>query len=210
MHVEHSMTKDPVACDVDDPVEVVARRMRDKGVGCVVCLRNGKVAGLVTDRQLALAVLAEGMGADAPVDQVMTPDPACLTLEDNLFSVVDTMRSAGVVRRVPVVNGENERVGIVSISDVAVIAKDLVDAVLLEETHNATKESQILTGAKRIVKDMRRPTKLDRLPPGQETRSVTTPTPAGTAAGGGAGARQPRTTPSGGEGGAQGGQGTRR
>ena len=164
MHVEHFMTKDPVACDVNEPIEGVARLMRDKGVGCVVVLRGRKVAGLVTDRQLAVSGLAEGLAADAPVEGIMTADPACCTLEDNLFSVIDTMRSAGVVRRLPVVDGNKELVGLVSISDVAVIAKDLIDGMLLEETHHSLTEAKVLTGAKRIVKDIRRPTKLDRLP----------------------------------------------
>lgn len=173
MHVEHFMTKDPVACNVNDPVEVVARLMRDKGIGYVVCLRNGRVAGCVTDRQLAVSVLAEGLPSDTPVEDVMTADPATVNLDDTLFSVVDTLRSAGVVRRVPVVNDAEQLVGVVSISDVAVIAKDLIEAVLLEETHNAMEEAKVLTGAKRIVKDIRRPTKMDRLPPDQATRSVT-------------------------------------
>lgn len=195
MHVEHFMTKSPVACDVNEPVEGVARLMRDKGIGCVVVLRQGKVAGIVTDRQLAIGVLAEGLEADTPVEDVMTPDPACLTLEDNLFSALDTMRSAGVVRRVPVVNADKELVGIVSVSDVAVIAKDLLDGILLEETNNAMNEAKVLTGAKRVVKDIRRPSKPDRLPEDQETRPVTSPTSGGAVAGGGAGPRGQKATP---------------
>ncbi len=176
MHVEHVMTKNPVACDVNEPVRGVARLMRDKGVGCVVVLRAGKVAGLVTDRMLAILALADGLGPDAPVEEVMHPDPACLTLEDTVFSALDTMRSAGVVRRVPVVNASRELLGIVSISDIAVVAKDLVDGVLLEETHNAIKAAHVPTGAKRLVKEIRRPTKEGRLPPEPETRPVTRPT----------------------------------
>lgn len=148
------MTKDPVACSVNEPVEAVARLMRDKGVGCVVCLRDGRVAGLVTDRQLAVGVLAEGLGADTPVEDVMTPDPATVSLDDHLFGVVEKMREAGVVRRLPVVDGRQRLVGIVSISDISVIARDLIDAVMLEETHNATHEAKVLTGAKRIEKEI--------------------------------------------------------
>ena len=195
------MTKNPVACDANEPVEGVARLMRDKGVGCVVVLRNGRVAGIVTDRQLALGVLGEGLGADTPVEEVMTADPACLTEQDNVFSAIDTMRSAGVVRRLPVVNANKELLGIVSISDVAPIAKDLIDAILLEELHHSTSETQILTGAKRVVKEIRRPTKLDKLMPEQETRPVTEATPTGTVASGGAGnppgsQSKQKTTPS--------------
>ena len=201
MHVEHFMTKDPVACDADEPVEGVARLMRDKGVGSVVVLRNGRVAGIVTDRQLAVGVLGDGLGADTPVSDVMTVDPACCTVEDNVFSVLDTMRSAGVVRRIPVVNANRELLGIVSISDIAPIAKDLIDAILLEDLHHSTKETHLLTGAKRVVKEIRRPSKLDQLPPGQETRATTEATPTGMVASGGAGnppgsARQQKQTQS--------------
>lgn len=165
MHVEHFMTKDPVACEADEPLEGVARLMREKGVGCVVVLRGRRVVGLVTDRQLAIGALAEGLSPETAIEDVMTADPACCTPSDNLFSVVDTMRSAGVVRRVPVVNDEKELLGIVSISDLAVIAQDLIEALLLEETHNATHNAHLLTGAKRIGKHIRAPTKDDRLPP---------------------------------------------
>jgi CBS domain-containing protein len=191
MHVEHFMTKDPVACDVHEPIEGAARLMRDKGVGCVVVLRNGKVAGLVTDRQIAVNAVADGIAPDAPVEEIMTSEPALLTMQDNVFSAIDTMRSAGVVRRLPVVNANRELVGIVSISDVAVIAKDLIDHILLDESHSALQEAHLLTGAKRMVKEIRRPTKLDRLPEEQETLPVTHPTPGGVGASTGA-AEPPR------------------
>lgn len=194
MHVEHFMTKNPVACEVTDTVDHVAQLMKDKGVGCVVVLRDGKVAGIVTDRQLVVEAIAEGRDPQStPVEEIMTSDPARLTLEDNLFSAVDTLRSAGIVRRVPVVNERDELVGVVSLSDIAVIAKDLVDAVMLEETHHAMEEARVLTGAKRITDKMRRPTKSDRLPEEQEIRPVTSGSPLGPAGeSGGAGKPSPK------------------
>src|SRR5687768_5107596 len=134
MNVEHFMTKDPIACDVDDSCEDVATLMRDKSIGTVVALRNGRVAGIITDRQLAVRICADGRSAsDVKAREVMTTNPATLTPEDNLFSAIDTLRSAGVVSRLPVVNAENELIGLVSLSDIALIAKDLIDAVLLDQ-----------------------------------------------------------------------------
>lgn len=179
MHVEHFMTKNPVACEVDTPIVDVAAQMRDKGVGSVIVLRNGKVAGIITDRQIVVTAVASGDVSNVKAQDVMTENPATLTLDDNLFSVIDTFRSAGVVRRAPVVNEQKELIGVVSVSDVAVIARDLIDGILLEETHNALEKVHVLTGAKRVVKDIRRPTKTDRLPPDQEIRPVTTATPPG-------------------------------
>ena len=177
MHVEHFMTKDPVTCDLETPLADVAALMDERGVGCVVVLRDGKLAGLVTDRQVCCKGLGRGLSPDTPVSELLPEgNPAAVGLDDNIFSVVDTMRSAGVARRIPVITEDATVVGIVSISDVAVIAKDLIDAVLLEETHNAIDEAKVLTGAKRIVKDIRRPTKEARMPPGQATKEVREPT----------------------------------
>lgn len=177
MHVEHFMTKDPVTCDTDTTLADVAALMEERGVGCVVVLTNGKLAGLVTDRQVCCKGFGRGLGPDARVSEILPEgNPAAVGLDDNIFAVVDTMRSAGVARRVPVITPDATVVGIVSISDIAVIAKDLIDAVLLEEAHNAMDEAKVLTGAKRIVKDIRSPTKTDRQPPGQQTKEVREPT----------------------------------
>ena len=148
--------------------------MREPNVGFVVCLQNNKVAGCVTDRQLCIDVIGADLDpASPPVRDVMTTSPGRVTIEDNIFACIDTMRSAGVVNRLPVVNSENELVGVVSLSDIAVIAQDLIKAVLLDTTHCATKEARLLTGAKRFVKFMRRPTKLDRFPGEGRARRVT-------------------------------------
>jgi CBS domain-containing protein len=173
MNIEHIMTRDPVACDIDDTAQDVARLLKDKNIGAAVVLRNGQVAGIVTDRQLALEVCAEGRAAsEVPIRGVMTARPAILTLDDNLFSAIDALRSAGFVRRLPVVNTENQLVGLVSLSDIAVIAKDLLDAVLLDETHHALKEARVPTGGKRLLKQIRRPTKMDELARGEKARPV--------------------------------------
>lgn len=158
MHVEHFMTLDPVACEANDSVEDVSRLMREKGVGSVVILEHGKVVGIVTDRQVATEAVARGLApGSTPVAKIMTRDPATVTLEDTLFSVLDTLRSAGVVRRVPVVNASHELVGIVSISDLAVVAKSLMDALLLEDTRHALSEVKLHSGGKRVQKATRAP-----------------------------------------------------
>lgn len=177
MRVEDIMTKNPVAVDAEADLGTAARHIRDKGVGALVVLRNGKVAGLVTDRMLVTNGLAEGRGTDTLIQDVMIEDPARLDPEDSIFHAVDAMRSANVARRLPVVNAYNELVGIVSISDVAVVAKDLMDAVMLEETHHALEETRVMTGAKRMVKEIRRPTK--EVPMDQETYVTREPTPEG-------------------------------
>lgn len=177
MKVETFMTKNPVAVEATTTLEGAGRQMRDKGVGSVVVLRDGKVAGLVTDRLLATHGIGAGRKGDTPVEDIMIDSPAKLQPEDNIFHAVDAMRGANVARRLPVVNADNELVGLVSISDIAVIAKDLIDAVMLEETHHSLEDAHVLTGAKRMVKEIRRPSK--EIPVDQETRVTREPTPEG-------------------------------
>lgn len=158
MHVEHFMTPDPVACDTSDSVEDAARLMREKRVGFLVVLERGRVVGILTDRQIATDCVGVGLTPSlTAVGEVMTPNPATVTLEDTLFTVVSTLRGAGVVRRVPVVNDAHELVGVVSLSDIAVIARDLVDAVLLEDAHHALSEVRVPSGGKRVQKEIRGP-----------------------------------------------------
>lgn len=177
MRIENFMTKNPVTVEAGASLELAAQQMRDKGVGCVVVLRDTKVVGLLTDRMLVTHGIADGRGMDTPVEDIMLENPARLSPDDNVFHAIDAMRGAHVARRIPIVNAYNELVGIVSISDVAVIAKDLIDAVMLEETHHSLDEARVLTGAKRMVKQIRRPTK--EMPFEQETYVTREATPPG-------------------------------
>lgn len=170
MNVEDIMTKEPVACDVQDPIRHAARLMRDKGVGCIVGLRNDTVAGILTDRDVCLAFAEER--DDETVEEVMTMEVGRLNPDDSVFHAVDVFRSAGVVRRLPVVNRNDQLVGLLSIADLAVVAQDLNQAIYLEETHNALDDARIMTGAKEFSKVIRRPTKEGRLPPPREARPV--------------------------------------
>lgn len=158
MRIAEIMTLYPVSCDVDDSAFDVAQLLRDKNIGCVIVLREGKVAGIITDRQLTVGVMAEGLDAQqVSAEDVMTPDPATVRAGETVFDLIDTLRGAGVVRRVPVVNHDKQLVGVVSISDVAVVAKDLLDAILLEDTRHALREVRLPTGGKRIRKAIMNP-----------------------------------------------------
>jgi CBS domain-containing protein len=67
------MARDPVTCHAGDTVRSVAQRMRDARISSVgVTAADGELIGLVTTRDLANKVLAEGLSGDTPVSAVMT------------------------------------------------------------------------------------------------------------------------------------------
>lgn len=101
----------------------LARAMRDENVGCVVITDEARPVGIVTDRDLALRVLAEGADpATVTAEDVMSADPTVVTVETGLFELTETMEGRGV-RRVPVVD-DSGLAGIVTLDDVTRLLAD--------------------------------------------------------------------------------------
>ena len=100
-----------------EPIASVARKMRDKRVGSVVVTRSDRPIGIVTDRDLALRVVAEERNATATrVADVVTYGPFVLQENDQIETAVRSMREHGV-RRLPVVDADGKLVGMVSADD---------------------------------------------------------------------------------------------
>jgi CBS domain-containing protein len=124
MELREIMTPRVVTADTETDVREVARLMRDHNVGSVViCGPTGVPAAMITDRDLALAVVAdERPGAEPVGDYVSTP---LITGEPSM----DLTEAAALmvqhrVRRLPVVDGD-ELVGIVTLDDIAVRSGNL-------------------------------------------------------------------------------------
>jgi CBS domain-containing protein len=116
------MTKDPVCCVPDDTVVKAAQLMKGKNIGSIPLVDNEhskKLIGIVTDRDLALEIVAEGRDPKTTkVEAVMTYNIVTCRAEDNLQEVMDVM-SEYQLRRMPVVDHENKLVGIIAQADVA-------------------------------------------------------------------------------------------
>ena len=96
----------------------VASIMRDDDIGFVVVVDDrGRPAGVVTDRDLVTRAVAEGIGPDAPVDSVITGEPASIDSGRPVSEAVSMMR-AFAVRRLPVVH-DGAIVGVVTLGDLA-------------------------------------------------------------------------------------------
>lgn len=119
MRCAEIMKRDIVWCWVSDPVAFVASAMRDRGVGFMpVCDRNGEVVGAVTDRDLAIRVLASELPARIPVESVMSLRVLTCRPWDDLGLAEDRMMRHRK-SRIVVVDEYNRPVGVISLSDVA-------------------------------------------------------------------------------------------
>jgi CBS domain-containing protein len=120
--VHRHMSRDLLTVQAGLPVVGVAQRMADRNVGAVLVLEAGRLAGIMTERDLMRAV-ARGLRDDAVVGDCMTADPETIAPDDTIEHAAVMMIHGGY-RHLPVVDGDDV-VGVLSIRDlVAVVVED--------------------------------------------------------------------------------------
>ena len=127
------MTPDPTFCDQDVTVEEAARQMADQNIGALpVCSTEGRLTGVVTDRDLAVRVVAEGRdpATTKVADLVGGTEVVTIGADDSAEEAIRTMKDHAV-RRLPVIDGDR-LVGMVSQADIARAMPDAKIADLVE------------------------------------------------------------------------------
>lgn len=117
--IREVMTADPRTVESGATVADAAREMRDGDIGSVVVIENGKVAGIITDRDIAVRVVAQGLDPDATrVSEAATMRPTTLTVDQSVDDAIRLVREQDI-RRILVVQDERPA-GIVSLGDLAI------------------------------------------------------------------------------------------
>lgn len=116
--------------EADTSVADVGRRMRERDVGAIPVGRDDRLVGMVTDRDLALRVIAEGKDpATTTAEDVMTPGIVyCRTAErlDDAIRLMEDRR----IRRLPVLDDDKRMVGMLGLGDIAHADRSLGAEVL--------------------------------------------------------------------------------
>jgi CBS domain-containing protein len=116
--IEDIMTLDLRTVELGDTIADAARTMREGNIGNVIVTDGGRVAGIVTDRDIVIRAIAEGREArSTTVGDVCTSDARTLAPEDSVEAAAQAMAENGI-RRLPVVD-HGKLVGIVSLGDLA-------------------------------------------------------------------------------------------
>lgn len=121
MKVHGIMTEPVVTCRPETTLKEAARLMRESDYGTLpVVDPQGHLAGVITDRDICLAIAASARNANhIAVHEVMTRRPITVTTTDTIHTALSAMKGARV-RRLPVVDTSGHLKGIVSIEDVVV------------------------------------------------------------------------------------------
>lgn len=126
MRIAEVMTQGVVTAESGDSLQHVGELMRDRNVGSVVICDAGRPVGVITDRDLALAVVADRIEPGASAGDHASRPIVTGEVEMDLEEAVAIMIQHRI-RRLPVTEGEG-LVGIVTIDDLAVRAGDLHQA----------------------------------------------------------------------------------
>jgi CBS domain-containing protein len=139
LKVSDVMARAPLAVGPDTPVREAARLMRDRHVSSLCVTEGETLVGIVTTRDLAGRVLAEGLGGETPVRAVMTADPLTLSPDDLGSDILHTMLERRI-GHLPVVR-DGRLVGVVTQTDLtrfqavssAQLVRDAATAATVQE-----------------------------------------------------------------------------
>ena len=117
--VAEIMARDPQTVQADAPVSEAASRMRDNDTGDVVVLDGQQLVGIVTDRDIAVRIVAEGRDPSTPAREACSAGDLTTVTPDTTAEQAAQIMRDNAVRRLPVVEGDRP-VGVVSLGDLAV------------------------------------------------------------------------------------------
>jgi CBS domain-containing protein len=133
MKVSEVMSGDVYVVQQQDSIRAAAQLMRSKDIGSVPVSVDDKLVGMVTDRDIVVRALADGLDADTPVSQIMSEGIKYCFDDEDLRDVARNM-SELCVRRLPVVDRDKRLVGFVSLSNIADAGDTEATETLLEGT----------------------------------------------------------------------------
>jgi CBS domain-containing protein len=131
--IREVMTSKVCSIDADKPIAYAAKMMKDEDVGLAPIVEGDRLIGTLTDRDIAVRVVAEGKDPQTTlVREIASTNVVTVEADQGLDEALQLMASHQV-RRLPVVERDGKLVGVVAQADVAREAKDKQTGELVEE-----------------------------------------------------------------------------
>ena len=124
MKIKQIETTDPEVISPDAFICEAARKMEEHDIGMLPVYDGEELVGAVTDRDLVIRAMARGYDPlNTKVRDVMTPNLCCCSEDDEIEDVAHVMEERQI-RRIPILDGNQQLVGIVSLGDLATRSRD--------------------------------------------------------------------------------------
>ena len=98
MKISEVMTAEPQSAQAGDSLQSVAEQMEQGDFGSMPVLDDGRFAGVVTDRDIAVRGVARGLAPSQPVSEVMTAQPVCVGPDCDLQEAAQLMQDKQIRR----------------------------------------------------------------------------------------------------------------
>ena len=140
MQIKDVMTQCPETVDANAAVMEAAAKMRELDVGSLPVCDGERLLGLLTDRDIAIRLVAAGLDASVTtVSAIMTPD-ASYCFDDQTLDEAAVLMEAHQIRRLPILNRDKKLIGILSLGDLAIRTSGTEDRELADEVLNEISE----------------------------------------------------------------------
>lgn len=119
MQVRELMTRDVYTISPNHTLQEAARLMQTIDSGFLPVADDDRLVGTITDRDITIRAVAEGLDPQTPVSQILTKDVKYCMEDEDIEDLASNMAEIQV-RRLPVVNADKRLVGVISLGDLAV------------------------------------------------------------------------------------------
>jgi CBS domain-containing protein len=130
MKVQEIMTTTVESIAPDKTLRQAARKMSDLGVGSLPVMEDGRLLGIITDRDISCFAVAMGRDPNSTeVQKAMTREVTTCFADQDISAAAQLM-SERHIRRLAVLNHDNRVTGLLSVDDLAQVSHDLAGGVL--------------------------------------------------------------------------------
>ena len=130
--IQEAMTSNPTTIESSTSAQEAARTMGSENVGSLPIVDGDRLVGVVTDRDLAIRVLAEGKDGGTTVGEIASTDVVTIDPQQSLEEAARLM-AEHQLRRLPVVEEDGKLVGILAQADLAQLGHDALTGETVQQ-----------------------------------------------------------------------------
>lgn len=130
--IREAMTPNPKTVEPSTTAQEAARIMKSEDVGSLPIVEGDRLTGVVTDRDLAIRILADGKGAETTVGEIASKDVVTVDPQQSLEEAARLM-AENQIRRLPVTEEDGKLVGILAQADVAQSGHDALTGEVVQQ-----------------------------------------------------------------------------
>lgn len=133
MKLNEIMTKDVEIISPGDTLQTAAQKMRDRDIGFLPVCDGDRLIGVLSDRDVIVRALAEGMDSNAIVGRDLITSPAIYCFDDQTLDEAAKLMHDNQIRRLVILNRDDKRmVGVISLGDLAINLDDKISGDVLQ------------------------------------------------------------------------------